>query len=1367
MPDLLAGLRPRPSTPVPGHWLLPCPEVLNVYVFGAVGGGSNNGNGQTGTDATSSQPDVTPANGEKKDEEKASTMTERAGLSLAIPGSIAAAAAAAAQPPSASGSRAGTPARSPVPPAIDGSAPATPLLTTPPAPSLLDGLRADPLERAWCALNSNCSEPEVRSLFVGSCAVIRPAHVPKAAADDKPNGTTKRRERELWVFSADEVATPEGCVGESYPQFLCASSGTFMTNCLELSRPPPISLAGTLKCAAHGHSLACLTNPACEPTFTSDASWRIFEAAAGEKLAWAMGMRIALLPGDIALGPEPFDVRLYPTSPVTTLPAMTPKIAGSGALVLTAMPRPPPYCPPFPPGPVPGPGAEPMVLRPLSLPALHITPQIVNPAQDARLCTAFDAALGVGWKAGRTESRVAAQARGSVASDWSVYFVPLSTGKNLTTTLPGAIAAKWRGAHGVITIWPTHLARPLAPPRRSQAVRPPNPGPGLGAPTEILNTATGLFDFFASYSEPEPEPEEEEEAEETEDPVVVEDDTSSKRENESVDDLFSAHSSSVEPEPRPEVVEADLFGSTFTSPQASALELDTGADAEPDITMDDVDDLFGDGEGEEGAGDGEAHTADTGHMAGASTTLLLADDSGLLPPSRMSEMTREDDPRNMITEDDFNFFDSDSPKPEVDAVVAQAAVGATVEVAPTLDTGLAALDTGLSLDFPNEPDGEVELEVATPETPKGERIFEPTGAEPAFEVISRPVSRHVSPTRSHPLLGMNSLRLEAIGHQLARHKSMTEQEDKDARKREEKDKEEAEEDLDEQPQVKKPRLANLVPPAFSPLQLSARRKPQFPYGLPSPAATISGLNVDLVERLKLSQRKRKGGDKEKMPYECGPYDYSASWDMDSDSDDTEDDSAMTTGAPPTPSSTADLDEQMPQSATFPPPPPPAMTDDEVEFDGGVCVGGEWAALKDDRGAATPFARSWMSNWVEVKEHRDAYPSPTLPTAAIDTVGTRLGDIDVDILANAVVRNRFFRDVFDNAAATQQEPVRPATILLKSGMALAELTEDGADGIGGHSKSYGLPAANVNVGYGGTVMRITAAGLRYWRELGLAPAGGPKNITAYAVCEPGDEAVRTAATFLKDIGEVYTTHQLGEHVPGGQEEGEEGEEGEDNKELDFNAAVVPTPLSGMAAAISKLRKKVTNPTLIYIITHNTSVSPSALAPLLASPSNLSFVHVVPAPAIRVANLMSIAFEVYDLFPRLISRVNLHGKPLDLPPKWLPYHAFTVPGEDPKPSLSMAWPQRNYDVLTRWRSVHASWAWLPNVGILVLAVTDCQGDATEVKAVKMDAGSTPAARAEKAWSVFKRFAEECATEWRLSICAAGLMTKEEIDGECQTL
>ena len=52
------------------------------------------------------------------------------------------------------------------------------------------------------------------------------------------------------------------------------------------------------------------------------------------------------------------------------------------------------------------------------------------------------------------------------------------------------------------------------------------------------------------------------------------------------------------------------------------------------------------------------------------------------------------------------------------------------------------------------------------------------------------------------------------------------------------------------------------------------------------------------------------------------------------------------------------------------------------------------------------------------------------------------------------------------------------------------------------------------------MQLSIAGLRYWRQLGLQPVGGRKNLEAFVICEVDEGSVRAARTFLTQMAEVY-------------------------------------------------------------------------------------------------------------------------------------------------------------------------------------------------------------------------------------------------------
>lgn len=66
----------------------------------------------------------------------------------------------------------------------------------------------------------------------------------------------------------------------------------------------------------------------------------------------------------------------------------------------------------------------------------------------------------------------------------------------------------------------------------------------------------------------------------------------------------------------------------------------------------------------------------------------------------------------------------------------------------------------------------------------------------------------------------------------------------------------------------------------------------------------------------------------------------------------------------------------------------------------------------------------------------------------------------------------------------------------------------------------MPMCRVSAGFAGKVMQFSIAGLRYWKQLGLEPSGGKKDLSAFVICTVDETAVSTAKCFLSDISSVY-------------------------------------------------------------------------------------------------------------------------------------------------------------------------------------------------------------------------------------------------------
>ena len=205
----------------------------------------------------------------------------------------------------------------------------------------------------------------------------------------------------------------------------------------------------------------------------------------------------------------------------------------------------------------------------------------------------FDRILGYGWKNGRNDVEIMANLSDKPFCEWAIFWVALQASKDGI-------------GKGVMTIWPTHLAKMAAKApssTRSGAV----PGPNLqrSSVLDLMSSAAAVYDTLANYREPkpandpmdepmEPEPEPDEDAREQ--------DTESSTSD--VNDLFSATSSPAAPE---------RFEDSAPEPQQEEEPREVQeVFKSPDVVMTERQELGGE-------------TTEVG---------------------------------NMITEDDFNFFDS-------------------------------------------------------------------------------------------------------------------------------------------------------------------------------------------------------------------------------------------------------------------------------------------------------------------------------------------------------------------------------------------------------------------------------------------------------------------------------------------------------------------------------------------------------------------------------------------------------------------------------------------------------------------------------------------------------------------------------------
>lgn len=236
--DILAGQPLRPTTPVPGLWLVDAPDTIYVRVYAAppllpvdpppVTGDVSSANAETSDAAasrasgSSSQPQPPPGAGDGDEaaeaKQESTSPTSHLKLPSLSPTKVGVPSPTLSKSPTtalslslpprspvhALKSQPGTPKGSQTPrddadskqtsptKAFSGMASGDGGIPRPPSPSsTLDNLRSDPLERAWLAINASDTDVTAAAL-ARPCAVVKPGE----------------ERRELWVFSPDDGPIP-------------------------------------------------------------------------------------------------------------------------------------------------------------------------------------------------------------------------------------------------------------------------------------------------------------------------------------------------------------------------------------------------------------------------------------------------------------------------------------------------------------------------------------------------------------------------------------------------------------------------------------------------------------------------------------------------------------------------------------------------------------------------------------------------------------------------------------------------------------------------------------------------------------------------------------------------------------------------------------------------------------------------------------------------------------------------------------------------------------------------------------------------------------------------------------------------------
>ncbi|OCF61553.1 hypothetical protein L486_01205 [Kwoniella mangroviensis CBS 10435] len=806
----------------------------------------------------------------------------------------------------------------------------------------LEDVILDPFERAWRQINDS---PNDQMFSVNNlerpCAIISQTPV-----DEK-------QEKVLWVFitSNDQIVPLDG-LEEITPHH------------------QPISITQLVTCPKHGHDPSCLDSQSSSDNKTTcivslDTSQDVarhldlLASALAERMAWKKGTRLILDSKPHLQSSLKASIR-----PISSLKLLLSVRPSTHPIATSSITLPP------------------LRLLPLNLPALHVSSSSLTSTQHRHLASTFDSALGHTWKHGRSESRTLAQITGETYSDWSIYWVPLSTPSSSKGKLtPRQLVERWKNSQGLLTIWPTHLAQPYFatryPKGKKSVVRPLQP-----KSSDLLDISTGVFDFLSSYKEPDPpldhEDDEDEEADENIDvestvitaepePEPIGNDVGGSEKSD-IDDLFSEHSNSITNSPAPTIPlpipppDPILDQNGLEPVSISVNEDDTMNFINMDMNMDNENRQL---------------------SRNASNT------NGL-------DNTQKEE---MVTEDDFAFFDSPT-----DQIANEGELNESTQENHVAEDDRMNLDLNLPSVLEVQPDLtlNVEQDLLQIQIPTQDQTL--------------PLEAHNLPTSSSYLNPTALVDDEDIHPEESPHPITA---DVTA--------------LPRQPPSPVPlpfqRSTNdLIPLSFSPLPLLPISESPFPYSLPTPAPTPSSLNWDLVERL--------------QPPKTSVSTYANDWKMDEEISEI-DEEEMYTG-PPTPESaytSSDEDEgntfindrkRLSES-----------NGTEIEFSGVRCIASEWVYLAYEFGYGVDgdrlkeFMRDWNPSWI-----RDMTVLPPTPPAEVADRSWNKG-LDLKRFVKDMIGNRALRqmlDYSDNTTSTIYSDMMGLSIL-DGGITLSDLSKE--------------------------------------------------------------------------------------------------------------------------------------------------------------------------------------------------------------------------------------------------------------------------------------------------------------------------------------
>ncbi|WWD19869.1 hypothetical protein CI109_104337 [Kwoniella shandongensis] len=1129
----------------------------------------------------------------------------------------------------------------------------------------LQDYAADPVERAWRSVNDggNTSIRTVDKILSSPCAIV-----------------TNSPSRQLWCFSLrDDALEVEEGLEEITP------------------RLSPITPSMIIQCTEHGHNLSCLSRTAnCSVTLNTtegaQRSWDLLASALVEKLAWRAGTRIFLSASSTVDALKPITASIRPLAANKLLLAVRPRKIPPAANTTQSHLH--------------------YILQPLGLPALLLGPSTLTPTQENRLSTSFDHLLGHSWKDGRPEARTRSYLMDEFFSDWSFFWVPLQRHEApLSPKFVGKLSARqvverWQKSSGIITIWPSHLARPSSSSIAPPIVQKPLPLHAVNAsnPSDLMDVATGVFEFLSTYREPEVVDLDGEEGELDKD----------EDEDQTMDGESTIDPESVHVDVDTELDQHDVVG---TSPRSKS----------------DIDDLFSDGSNTPGPPElldqaislAPENPQIVEEVPNNAIELLDEEDQDVLQQNQRSARrggteegpeSRNEDSTNFITEDDFAFFDSPTDQTGGDG---------GLELDTSMDIDQPLVDSDIVIENEQKIEALVlkpsadPVAITTLRTDQNTTAATPPSPHEAPPYLTTPPPAHVHlPERNTSVPISPSVPLPSLSNTRL------------------------------QPGPARPSTLDIIPSSFAAIPLpSPTSQSTFSYSLPSPAPTPESLTMRLRP----------------PPPTPKPFDhpsYPLAWEVDYDMSDVEEEEEYT--GPPTPESDYDSDTSTTGNST-----PIGGSkiisqggdDETVEFSGIRCISAaEWVRLMEgETDELEDLRKSWNPSWIQAPGPKNGTGGGILPPSPVATPPTDrkldksdiLAQLNCERLVKELVSNQALKEIIKPTSGGENGLIsihKGVKNIVNAGVMLSDLDSE--------TNIRSLTQPHIHTGFANNVAKLTIPSLEYWSELGLQPAGGRKDVQAVLVCEAGGGIAELGKGFLGMLAQSYRDGGFGSH---------------DHARPDLtNEGVITAPLDGIPEAVVNLINTLSNDNVvIYVLISSFGTTPPVvLRDLFANHllnSERTIIHLLTPSSLSSANLPRLRLSVYDRMPRPVHPISIRGRPLDeVGGRNLPHMAFTLAkrDEDNKPEFLMSWPLRSYDVMNRWKFVHATYTVNEELGFMVGFVVDSEAEAWDMKVWRLEMGTSVSERVGMVWEWARRIASEWVIEWRLSVCKVGLMSLDEI-------